>query len=390
MNSGNTVFSQVMSYLPKKHFDKLVSLYKGNHRLRTFSCWDQYLSMAFAQLTYRESLRDIEACLRSNGNKLYHMGIKGNISRTNLSRANETKDYRIYEDLAIKLISEAKSLYNKNEMSYKELTNALYALDSTVIDLSLSLFPWAKHRKQKSAVRVNTLLDIRTALPAFINISSGGVHEIKSLDLIEIEPLAVYIMDKGFMDFERFNRLNSFNAYFIIREKKNQAYRRISSFPLPEDENVISDQTIKMTGPKTSIIYPDKLRRVRYYDKQNNRYLVFITNNFILSSSTIASLYKERWKIELFFKWIKQNLKIKTFYGRSENAIKTQIWIAISVYVLIIIIKKKLAINEHLYTILQVFSVNIFSKQLINELFSNGLSQICTPPSNKQMFLFDF
>jgi len=390
MNSGKTIFSQLINYIPKTHFDKMVLKYKGNRRLRTFSCWDQYLSMAFAQLTYRESLRDIQACLRSNRNKLYHMGIKGNISRTNLSRANEIKDYRIYESLALKLIEHAQTLFDKNDTAYKELNNALYALDSTVIDLSLTLFPWAQHRQNKSAIRINTLLDVRTLLPAFINISSGGVHEINSLDLINVEPMAIYIMDKGFMDFVRFNRLNSLNAYFIIRAKRNQSYKRIYSLPTSGQESVISDQVIKMTGPKTSLYYPHKLRRIRYYDMQNNRYLIFITNNFNLNSNTIAALYKERWKIELFFRWIKQNLKIKSFYGRSQNAIKTQIWIAISVYAIVIIMKKELMLKENIYTILQVLSVNIFSKLLLNELFTKTTTRNMVDTENKQLFLFDF
>ncbi|MDD5360838.1 MAG: IS4 family transposase [Ignavibacteria bacterium] len=390
MNSGKTIFSQLINYIPKTHFDRMVLKYKGNRRLRTFSCWDQYLSMAFAQLTYRESLRDIQACLRSNRNKLYHMGIKGNISRTNLSRANEIKDYRIYESLALKLIEHAQTLFDKNDMAYKELNNALYALDSTVIDLSLTLFPWAQHRQNKSAIRINTLLDVRTLLPAFINISSGGVHEINSLDLINVEPMAIYIMDKGFMDFERFNRLNSLNAYFIIRAKRNQSYKRIYSLPTSGQESVISDQVIKMTGPKTSLYYPHKLRRIRYYDMQNNRYLIFITNNLNLNSNTIAALYKERWKIELFFRWIKQNLKIKSFYGRSQNAIKTQIWIAISVYAIVIIMKKELMLKENIYTILQVLSVNIFSKLLLNELFTKTTPGNIVDTENKQLFLFDF
>jgi hypothetical protein len=390
MNSGKTIFSQLINYIPKAYFDKMVLKYNGNRRLRTFSCWDQYLSMAFAQLTYRESLRDIQACLRSNSNKLYHMGIKGNISRTNLSRANEIKDYRIYESLALKLIEHAQTLFDKNDMAYKDLNNALYALDSTVIDLSLTLFPWAQHRQNKSAIRINTLLDIRTLLPAFINISSGGVHEINSLDLINVEPMAIYIMDKGFMDFERFNRLNSLNAYFIVRAKRNQSYKRIYSRSISGQENVISDQTIKMTGPKTSLYYPHKLRRIRYYDVQNNRYLIFITNNLNLNSKTIAALYKERWKIELFFRWMKQNLKIKSFYGRSQNAIKTQIWIAISVYAIIIIMKKELMLKENIYTILQVLSVNVFSKLLLNELFTKSTSRNIIDAENKQLFLFNF
>jgi hypothetical protein len=390
MHTGKTVFSQLIDYIPKSYFDKIVVLYRGNYRSRTFSCWDQYLSMAFAQLTYRESLRDIQACLRSNANKLYHMGIRGKISRTTLARANEMKDYRIFENLTLKLINYAQSLFDKGDLIYKELNNALYALDSTVVDLSLSLFPWAQHRQHKAAIRINTLLDIRTSLPVFINISSGGIREIRSLDLIDIEPLAIYIMDKGYIDFERFNRLNAINAYFVTRAKRNLSYARIYSLPVSGQENVMSDQIIKMAGPKTSVYYPGKLRRIRIYDEDNNRYFIFITNNFDLSAKTIAKLYKERWKIELFFKWIKQNLRIKSFYGRSPNAIKTQIWIAISVYVLVIIIKKQLTIKENIYTILQVLSVNIFSKQLINELFKTSSPQNITRGQNKQLFLFNF
>jgi len=390
MNSGKTVFSQIMNFIPKAYFDKMIATYKGNYKSRTFSCWDQYLSMAFAQLTYRESLRDIEACLRSNSKQLYHMGIKGNISKTNLERANKTKDYRIFESVALNLINYAVSLFDKKDLIFNELNNALYALDSTVIDLCLSLFPWAKHRKNKSAVRINTLLDIRTSLPSFINISSGGIHEINSLDLIEIEPLAIYIMDKGFIDFERFNKLRLSNAFFIVRAKKNQAYNRIYSLDTSNQKNVVSDQIIKMTGPKTSKYYPEKLRRIRYYDELNNRYITFITNNFSLASAIVAALYKERWKIELFFKWIKQHLKIKSFYSRNPNAVKSQIWIAISVYVLVIIIKKELRLQESLYNILQVLSVNVFSKQLLNELFINYVPNNNTGVDDKQLFLFDF
>jgi len=390
MNLGKTVFSQLMEFIPKTYFDKLVFQFKGNYKHRTFSCWDQYLCMAFAQLTYRESLRDIEACLRSNVAQLYHMGIKGNVSRTNLERANKTKDYRIFELLALNLIKHALSLFKKEDLIFNELNNALYALDSTVIDLCLSLFPWAKHRKHKSAIRINTLLDIRTSLPTFINISPGGIHEISSLDLIRIEPLAIYIMDKGFIDFERFNKLKSFNAYFITRAKKNQAYKRLYSQSVSDQLNVMSDQIIRMTGPKTSIYYPDKLRLIRYHDQINERYLRFITNNFNLAACTIAALFKERWKIELFFKWIKQNLRIKSFFSRNQNAIKSQIWIAISIYVLIIIIKKELNIQTNLQKILQVLSLNIFTKQMIIDLFINTDSQISIEADNNQLSLFDF
>jgi hypothetical protein len=389
VNSGKTIFSQLMDFITKPYFDKLVRQFKGNYRMRTFSCWDQFLSMAFAQLTYRESLRDIEACLNSVPNKLYHMGIKGNVSKSNLSRANEARDYRIFENLAHKLIHHALSLYNKDELIFNDLNNALYAFDSTVVDLCLALFPWAQHRKNKSAIRINTLLEIRTSLPTFINISSGGVHEINSLDLIPVESLAIYIMDKGFIDFERFFNINSLGAFFITREKKNSAYRRIYSSDVSAYENIICDQVIKMSGPKTHYLYPEKLRRIKYYDKINDKRLIFLTNNFSLSPSIVAILYKERWKIELFFKWIKQHLKIKSFYGRNENAMKSQIWIAISIYVLIIIIKKKLNLDQNIYTILQILSVNVLSKILLKELFINQTNLFTIEPTNNQLLLFD-
>jgi hypothetical protein len=390
MNTGKTVFTQLMNFVSKTYFDKLVKTYKGNYRIRTFSCWDQFLSMVFAQLSYRESLRDIEVCLRSNSEKLYHMGIKGNISRTNLARANENRNWMIFEKFAHSLIHQALTLYGKDELIFKELDNTLYALDSTTIDLCLTLFPWARFRKQKSAIKINTLLDIRTSLPIFINITSGSVHEVNSLDLIPIKPTSVYVMDKGFIDFERLYSLNLQKAFFITRSKINLVYRRIYSSNISEYENIICDQIIKLTGPLTSKLYPEKLRRVKFFDKENNKRLTFITNNLTIDPTTIAALYKERWKIELFFKWIKQHLRIKSFYGTSENAIKVQIWIAISTYVLIAIIKKKLQLNENLYTILQILSVNVFNKLLLKELFtkSNNLNPISR--SDKQLFLFNF
>ena len=390
MNSGKTVFSQIVDYYPKKYFDKLVIQYNGNYRARTFSCWDQFLCLTFAQLTYRESLRDIEACLKSNSAKLYHMGIKGHISRTNLSRANENRDWRIFEQFAHHLIKQTINLLNSEEHIYKDLDNALYALDSTTIDLCLALFPWAQHRKNKSAVKIHTLLDIRTSLPRFINITSGAVHDISSLDLIEFEPMAIYIMDKAYIDFERLNKLNSHNAFFVTRAKENLAYRRIYSNKIDKNGNILFDQTIKLTGPLSSKYYKDKLRRVKYYDKENDRRFTFLTNNHSLPAITIAKLYKERWKIELFFKWIKQHLRIKSFYGLSENAIKIQIWSAISMYVITIAIKKSLKLQEEIYTILQILSVNSFNKVLLKELFKNSISTNSTDDKTKQLFLFDF
>jgi len=390
MNSGKTVFSQIVDYYPKKYFDKLVIQYNGNYRARTFSCWDQFLCLTFAQLTYRESLRDIEACLKSNSAKLYHMGIKGHISRTNLSRANENRDWRIFEQFAHRLIKQTMNLLNSEEHIYIDLDNALYALDSTTIDLCLALFPWAHHRKNKSAVKIHTLLDIRTSLPRFINITSGAIHDINSLDLIEFEPMAIYIMDKAYIDFERLNKLNRHNAFFVTRAKENLAYRRIYSNKIDKNENILFDQTIKLTGPLSSKYYKDKLRRVKYYDKENDRKFTFLTNNHSLPAITIAKLYKERWKIELFFKWIKQHLRIKSFYGLSENAIKIQIWSAIAMYVITITIKKSLKLQEEIYTILQILSVNSFNKVLLKELFKNSIITNSTDAKTKQLFLFDF
>ena len=390
MNQGKTIFSQIMDYAPKNIFDQLVSEYKGNYRFRTFSCWDQLLSLAFAQLTFRESLRDIETCLRSNSEKLYHMGIKGNISRTNLSRANETRDWKIFARFANHLIREALSLYTKDELIYKELDNSLYALDSTTIDLCMSLFPWAKFRKNKSAIKLHTLLDIRTSIPTFIHVTSGKVHDVNILDLISIETSAFYIIDKGYIDFERLFTLKNKNAFFVTRAKNNLACKRIYSHDVSKYENIKYDQTVKLTGVKTSTLYPEQIRRIKFIDKESDKELVFLTNNFSLDADMIARLYKDRWKIELFFKWIKQHLRIKSFYGTSENAVKIQIYSAISVYVIIAIIKKKLNIAESLYTILQILSINIFSKVFINQLLNKNCKLKENYSSRNQLFLFDF
>jgi transposase len=390
MNQGKTIFSQIMDYAPKNIFDQLVSEYKGNYRFRTFSCWDQLLSLAFAQLTFRESLRDIETCLRSNSEKLYHMGIKGNISRTNLSRANETRDWKIFARFANHLIREALSLYTKDELIYKELDNSLYALDSTTIDLCMSLFPWAKFRKNKSAIKLHTLLDIRTSIPTFIHVTSGKVHDVNILDLISIETSAFYIIDKGYIDFEKLFTLKNKNAFFITRAKNNLASKRIYSHDVSKYEYIKYDQTVKLTGVKTSTLYPEQIRKIKFVDKENNKELIFLTNNFSLDADMIARLYKDRWKIELFFKWIKQHLRIKSFYGTSENAVKVQIYSAISVYVMIAIIKKKLNVAESLYTILQILSINIFSKVFINQLLNKNCDLNQNYQSRNQLFLFDF
>ena len=390
MNKGKTVFSQIMDYAPKHIFDQLVEKYKGNYRYRTFSCWDQLLCLSFAQLTYRESLRDIEACLRSNSEKLYHMGIKGNVSRTNLARANETRDWKIFAGFSNHLIREALSLYTKDDLIYRELDNSLYALDSTTIDLCLTLFPWAKFRKNKSAVKLHTMLDIRTSIPTFLYITTGNVHDVNILDLISVETSAIYIIDKGYIDFERLFKLKNKNAYFITRAKNNLASKRIYSHNVSKYENIKYDQIVKLTGIKTSTLYPDQIRKIKFIDREIGKELIFLTNNFSLDADKVAKLYKDRWKIELFFKWIKQHLRIKSFYGTTENAVKIQIYSAISVYVMIAILKKKLKINESLYTILQILSINIFSKVFINKLLNKNYYTNNKYCLDNQLFLFDF
>ena len=388
MNKGQTVFAQIMSYLPRHSFRKCVNKYKGNYKVQSFSCWEQFLVMAFAQLTYRESLRDIEICLRAMHNKLHHIGIQSNISRSTLADANEKRDCRIYADFAFIFINEAKELY-KDEKLFTELDATIYALDSTTIDLCLSLFPWAKFRSTKSAIKIHTLLNLQNNIPAFINITDGSVHDVNILDELITEIGAFYIIDRGYTDFERLYSLNTGNAFFVTRAKSNIQFKRIYSQQIDKSLGLICDQSIFLTGFYTSKDYPDKLRRIKYFDSENNRELTFITNNFYLSAITIANLYKQRWQIELFFKWIKQNLKIKSFYGNSFNAVKTQIWIAISVYVLLAIIKKKLKIEHSLYTFLQVVSISIFEKMPIISMFSDDNYTNDSNCSDNQLLLFN-
>lgn len=389
LNSGKTVFSQIIDYLPQNKFHKCVTRYKGDYRVRNFTCWEQFLSLAFAQLTYRESLRDIETCLRAMQNKLYHSGIKSKIARSTLAEANEKRDWRIYADFAQILISTARTLYSNDEFS-KELDSTVYALDATVIDLCLSLFPWAEFREHKGAVKMHTLLDVQTNIPSFIEITTGKVHEVNILDKLITEAGAFYVMDRGYIDFGRLYLMNTQCAYFVIRAKTNLSFRRIYSNASDRQNGIMCDQTISLNGFNALKDYPEKLRRIKYYDNQQERYLVFLTNNFSLPSMTVAQLYKKRWQIELFFKWIKQHLRIKSFYGTSENAVKTQIWIAISVYLLVAIVKKKLNLEISLYTFLQILSVSIFEKspilQLINDV--NDIDINVNP--NNQLNLFGF
>jgi len=364
MYTGQIIFSQIMDFLPRYEFKKCVERYHGNYKIKNFSCYDQFLSMAFAQLTYRESLRDIEACLRSIPNKLYHMGIRSQVSRNTLANANKTRDWRIYADFAQVLINTARKLY-ANDSFAVDLNETVYALDSSTIDLCLSLFPWAHFRKNKGAVKLHTLLDLRGSIPSFIRITDGLTHDVNILDDLIPEPGSFYIMDRGYLDFSRLFILKELLSFFIIRSKKNLQFRRLYSHPVDKSTGLICDQTIVLTGFYPAKYYPEKLRRIRYFDSENEKYLTFLTNNFTLPAITIAQLYKCRWQIELFFKWIKQHLRIKAFYGTSENAIKIQIWIAISVYVLVAIIKKQLIIKLSLYTILQILSINILEKVYI-------------------------
>ena len=388
MNTGKTILSQIMSYLPTYEFRRCVQRYRGNHKVKSFSCWDQYLCMVFAQLSFRESLRDIITCLRAMQNKLYHTGIRGNISKSTLADANENRDWRIYADFAQILISRARYLY-KDDPFGVEIDETVYALDSTTIDLCLSVFPWAKFRKHKAAVKMHALLDLHGNIPSFIEITDGKIHDVNILDEIFPEPGSYYIMDRAYIDFTRLYTLNLENAFFIIRAKSNFKFRRLYSHQIDKSTGLRCDQTIVTTGTNTTDKYPDKLRRIRFYDSENDKYFVFLTNNFVLPALTIADLFHCRWQIELFFKWIKQHLKIKRFYGTSENAVKTQIWIAVSVYVLVAIIKKQLKIDLTLYTFLQILSVTLFEKVHILQLVTNSQKMIHDTESCNQLNLFD-
>lgn len=389
MNSEKTIFSQIIEFVPKYEFDKRVDKYNGNYRTRIFSCWDQFLSMSFAQLSYRESLRDIEACLNAQPKKLYHMGIKGNVTRTNLALANEKRDWRIYAEFAQVLISKARTLYRDDPNFTIELNNTIYALDSTTIDLCLSLFPWAKYRKNKGAVKLHTLLDIRGSIPTFIEITDGLLHDVNILDVLIPEPGSFYIMDRGYIDFKRLYLIKENLGFFIIRAKKNMKFIRMYSQKIDKSTGLRCDQVMKLIGYKALKSYSDKLRRVKYYDKETDKVFVFLTNNFDIPALIVAELYRNRWKIELFFKWIKQHLKIKAFYGTSPNAVKTQIWIAISIYVMVAIIKKTLKIELTLYTILQILSVSLFEKVPIFQLLTSTQYQDVERCSHNQLNLFD-
>lgn len=377
-----------MDFIPTYEFQKCTNRYSGDYKVKTFSCWDQYLSMAFAQITYRDSLRDIEACLRSAQPKLYHLGIRGKVSRNTLAHANQTRDWRIYADLAQVLIGKARKLYINDSFGI-ELDNTVYALDSTTIDLCLSLFPWATFRKRKGAVKLHTLLDLRGSIPLVVIVTHGKVHDVNILDQITVEAGALYIMDRGYMDFARLHRIHLSGAFFVTRAKHNFRFRRLYSQSVHTSTGVQCDQIVVPATFYAKRDYPAKLRRIRYYDKEKNKRIVFLTNNFILPAETIADLYRCRWRIELFFKWIKQHLRIKAFYGTSENAVKTQIWIAISVYVLVAIVKKLLKLDRSLYVILQILSVTLFEKTPIVQVLSYAELNRSGSSMHNQMNLFD-
>ena len=366
MYTGKTLFAQIMDFLPWKTFHRLVSRYDGDHRIRTLPCAEHFRAPAFAQLTYRESLRDIEACLSAQSAKLYHMGIGSPIKRSTLADANERRDWRIYAEFAQRLITQARKLYAEEDLGL-DLTNTVYALDSTTIDLCLSLFPWAPFRSTKAAVKMHTLLDLRGNIPSFIHVSDGKVHDVNVLDLMIPEPAAIYIMDRAYLDFERLFTLHDSGAFFVTRAKANSDLRRIYSAPSDRAQGIICDQTVALSGFYSQKRYPHHLRRIRFKDPETGKALIFLTNLFGPPPTTICELYKARWQVELFFKWIKQHLRIKKFYGTSENAVKVQIWTAVSVYVLVAIIKKRLNLDASLYTLLQVFSVTLFEKIPLNK-----------------------
>jgi len=388
MHSGKLVFAQLMAHLPLHTFRRCVQRYPSKYPTKTFAHLDQFLCLAFAQLTYRESLRDIETCLRAHQAKLYHLGIRGHIAKSTLADANEARDWRIYADFAASLIHTARALYASDSFAV-ELEQTAYALDTTTIDLCLSVFPWAHFRSAKAAVKMHTLLDLRGNIPTFIHISDGKMHEVNVLDILISEAGSFYIMDRGFLDFARLYRLQQASAFFVIRAKRNMVCRRVYSRAVDKSTGLRCDQTIVLTGQLTQHDYPIHLRRIKFYDAEHDRQLVFLTNNFDLPALTIANLYRCRWQVELFFKWIKQHLRIKQFYGTTENAVKTQIWIAISVYVLVAIVKKRLKTEASLYKILQILSLALFEKTPLDQLLKNTEYEMPKPQECNQMNLFN-
>jgi transposase len=388
MNTGRTVLAQLFDFISKYEFEKCVNKYHGNYKSQTFSCWDQYVVMSFAQLTYRESLRDIEACLQAVSGKLYHCGIRGNVARSTLAYWNETRDWRIYADFAQVLISEARKLYADDNEFKLDIDGLVYAFDSTTIDLCLTLFPWAKFRKTKAAVKAHTLLDLRGNIPTWIHITDGSVHDVNVLDELILEPGAYYVMDRGYIDYERLFHIHSSSAYFVTRAKDNFSFKRQYSAEVDKSTGVQCDQTVVLLGARVKKDYPEKLRRIKYYDEKLKKTFVFLTNQFALEALLIAKLYKSRWEVELFFKWVKQHLRIKAFYGTTRNAVYTQIWIAVSIYLLVAIMKKKLNLENTLYNILQILSITLFEKMPIQQAFQDIELQNTNRGTPNQLKLF--
>jgi len=389
MHAGTFVFAQLMQHLPWKRFQRLVAKYGGNRYVKQFSCADQYLCMAFAQLTYRESLRDIEACMRAQSAKLYHLGIRGRVARTTLADANESRDWRIYAEFAQALIAVARPLYADEPFAI-ELKESVYALDATTIDLCLSVFPWARFQATKAAVKLHTLLDLRGNIPTFIHISDGKLNEVRVLDQLVPEAGAFYVMDRGFLDFERLYRFHLEGAFFVIRAKSNTKATRRYSQVVDRHSGLVCDQTIAFSLERSQFRYPDMLRRIRFKDPESGKTLVFLTNNFALPALSVCALYRCRWQVELFFKWIKQHLRIKAFFGTSENAVKTQIWIAVSVYVLVAIVKKRLKLDASLYELLQILSLTMFERTELHQLLTLSPSEPNAADAANQLNLFEF
>ena len=387
MNSGKTVFAQLIQYLPRYEFNQCVLRYHGNHKVRSFSCMDQFLCMAFAQLTYRESLRDIVTCLNSHRPKLYHMGFRGKVAKSTLADANELRDFRIYQDFGYLLIDIASKLYRNEEFGL-DLKLSVFALDSTIIDLCLSTFPWATFRKKKAAVKIHTLLNVQGSIPTFIFVTPGSVHDVNMMDTVPFEAESVYTMDRAYLDFERLYQIDQLSAFFVIKSKSNTRLRRIYSAPVDKADGVQADQTVMLIGYKSRKAYPDSFRRVRYYDAKRNKRLVVLTNNFLIPAKTVADIYRSRWQVELFFKWIKQHLRIKSFFGTSPNAVKTQIWIAVSVYLLVAIVKKRLNLPGSLHTILQILEVNLFENISISQLVEDTINHENEYHDDNQLNLF--
>ena len=388
MYQGQTVFSQLMDFLPRHSFRQCVTRYQGNYRMRSFSCYDQFLCMAFAQLTFRESLRDIECCLGALEEKLYHAGFRGQVSRSTLADANENRDWRIYADFAQLLIHQARTLYLKEDFGV-QLNETVYALDSSTIDLCLSLFPWARFRKTKAGIKLHTLLDLRGSIPSFIAITEAKLHDVNILDELTPAPGAIYVMDRGYLDFERLYAFHQAPAFFVIRSKSNTDLRRLYSNPVDKDSGVRCDQIVVLGGFYTNQSYPERLRRIKFYDAKRDKRLTFLTNQFTLPAATIADLYRCRWQVETFFKWIKQHLRIKAFYGTSENAVKTQIWIAVAVYVLVAIVKKRMQLGLSLYKILQISSLTLFEKMPLYQAFAQNDYKNKIATNDNQLKLFD-